>query len=342
MKYKVTIATTTYNQEKYIGECLDGIVMQETNFPFQVIVSDDGSTDNTRKILKEYSKKYPDIVKPIFRKENLGPMDNFIETLNGINSEYVALCDGDDFWTDKNKLQKQVDFLDTHKDYTICFHQTKIFFEDGSKADELFPKKEKVKETTRLKDLVKECYIPANAVMYRWQFNKKNSFKEKFPTNIVPGDYFVHLLHARQGKIKFLKEIMSCYRRHDAGMWWLSSQPDRQEEFHLKYGEKYLNFFKAVEKEFNLPNDFYEDEKRYSAYQTAMAYLNNHKWLNLDNLEKENPKLIEDFFKTLNFKQVYFSFSRPKKLLYLLLFDHPVLKQKIKDRTNKIKRIIKK
>lgn len=332
MKYKLTVATTTYNQEKYIGKCLDGIVNQKTNFPFQVIVSDDGSTDNTRKILKEYNKKYPDIVKPILREKNLGPMDNFVETLNSINTEYVALCDGDDFWTDYDKLQKQVDFLDNNKDYTICFHQTKIFFQDGSREDELAPKSDAVKDTTEFFDLAKECYIPANTVMYRWQFSKKDSFKKKFPTNVVPGDYFVHLLHAKNGKIKFMKEVMSCYRRHEAGMWWLSSQPDKQEEFHLKYGIKYLNFFKAVEKEFGLPDNFYIKDKRCLVDQTAKAYLKNHMWEELATLEKENQELVNDYFKTVNFEQIYYKLSKPKKLLYLLLFEHGILKQKIKNK----------
>lgn len=341
MKYKLTVATTTYNQEKYIGECLDGIVNQKTNFPFQVIVSDDGSTDNTRKILKEYNKKYPDIVRPIFREKNLGPMDNFIETLNGIDTEYVALCDGDDFWTDYDKLQKQVDFLDNNKDYTICFHQTKIFFQDGSRKEELTPQSNAVEDTTEFSDLAKECYIPANTVMYRWQFSKKDSFKKKFPTNVVPGDYFVHLLHARSGKIKFMKEVMSCYRRHEAGMWWLSSQPDKQEEFHLKYGVKYLNFFKAVEKEFGLSNDFYINQKRYLVYQIARAYLNHHMWEELAILEKENKDLVQDYFKTINFDQLYYSLSKPKKMLYLLLFDRSILNQKIKDRLEKRPKLFK-
>ena len=341
MKYKVTIATTTYNQEKYIGECLEGIVNQKTNFPFQVIVSDDGSTDDTRKILKKYNEKYPNIVKPIFREKNLGPMGNFVETLNGIHSEYVALCDGDDFWIDYDKLQKQVDFLDNNKDYNICFHQTRIFFQDGSKEDEVYPKKHEIKDTTGFSDLIKECYIPANTVMYRWQFNKNDSFKKKFPSNVVPGDYFVHLLHAKNGKIKFMNEVMSCYRRHEAGMWWLSSQPDKQEEFHLKYGIKYLNFFKSVEKEFNLSDDFYMSQKRYLVYQTAKAYLNNHMWSELADLEMGNPELMKDYFKTINFNQSYYTLSKPKKLLYLLFFDHSALNQKIKDRLEKKTKLFK-
>lgn len=327
-KYKLTVATTTYNQEKFIGACIDGIVMQNTNFAFKLVISDDCSTDNTKKILKEYEKKYPNIVKPIFRKKNLGPMDNFIETLNEIDTEYVAFCDGDDFWTDPNKLQKQVDFLDNNKDYTICFHLTKVFFEDNSKEEEIVPLY--VKDTTTFDDILKECYIPANSVVYRWNFRQKNSLKKIFPKNVVPGDYFIHLLHARNGKIKLINEVMSNYRRHESGMWWLTSQPDTLDEFHLKYGYKYLNFFKAVEKEFNLP-DYYNEQKKYLCIQTIKVYINNHLWDELSTFEQENQQLISNCFLPENFKSGYQKLPRSKKLVYMILIDRTILKEKLKN-----------
>ena len=124
---KLTIVTTTYNQEKYIGEAIDSMLMQKTKFPFQIVVSDDCSQDRTREILEKYKKKYPEKIKVIKNEKNLGAMENFIHTLAQIkDTEYVALCDGDDFWTDENKLQKQIDFLDNNKDFTICFHKARL------------------------------------------------------------------------------------------------------------------------------------------------------------------------------------------------------------------------
>ena len=220
---KLTIVTTTYNQEKYIQEALDSFISQKTNFPFEILISDDGSTDKTREIIESYKTKYPDIVKPIYRKKNLGPMDNFIETLAEVKSEYVALCDGDDFWTNPKKLQKQVDFLDKNPDFSICFHQTKIFFEEQDGDEQIYPMN--IPAETTLDDLI--ClsnYIPANTVVYRWKFaNGKESLKDIFPEDIVPGDYYIHLLHAKEGKIYYMPEVMSSYRRHHEGMWWLNA-----------------------------------------------------------------------------------------------------------------------
>lgn len=330
MKPKLTIVTTTYNQEKFIEQTLDGFVMQKVNFPFQAIISDDCSTDSTRKILKKYAKKYPEIIKPVFNKKNVGPMDNFVNTLSLVNSEYVALCDGDDFWTDENKLQKQVDFLDKNKDFSICFHQTKIFFEDGSKEDEIYPKN--IKNETTFEDLLKDSYIPANTVVYRWIFTKKTKLKDIFPKNIVPGDYYVHLLHARKGKIGFIEEIMSNYRRHDGGMWWLTSQKSGEEKFYLKYGLKYINFFEAIENEFSISKDIYDYKKRYLAHSLLKYYLINNMFENIVEFKNTHKYLYDICISDFKYDVTYEKLGRFKKFIYLLLIDRKKLLQKIKDK----------
>lgn len=329
---KLTVVTTTYNQEKFIRNALDGFVNQITNFSFQVIISDDCSTDGTRSILKEYAEKYPNIIKPIFNKKNLGAMDNFVSTLSKAKTEYVALCDGDDFWTDNNKLQKQVDFLDNNLDYSICFHQTKIFFEDKSKKEEVYPTS--VKEETSLDDLLKECYIPANTVVYRWRFSKGN-FLNFFPNDVVPGDYFVHLLHAEKGKIHFINEVMSSYRRHQGGMWWETSQTDQQTQFHIKYGVKYINFFEAIEKHFNLNDNFYAIQKNYLMRTTIKAYLENNMYEELVILSKIHQDLYDLHIKDFSYKPVYENLSKPKKIIYLFVIDKKLLFKKIKNNIKK-------
>ena len=122
---KVSILSLAHNHEKYIRKALDGFVMQKTNFPFEVLIYDDASTDTTADIIQEYADKYPDIVKPLFEKENqFSRGENVSKKYNWprVQGEYVALCEGDDYWTDENKLQKQVDFLDSHPDCSLCFH----------------------------------------------------------------------------------------------------------------------------------------------------------------------------------------------------------------------------
>ena len=249
MKYKLTIVTTTYNHEKFIEEALNGFVSQKTTFPFQVLISDDCSTDNTAKIIRKYQKKYPNIIKPIFRKKNLGPMENFIETLNEVHTTYVALCDGDDYWTDENKLQKQVDFLDEHPDYTVCFHPVKVVREDKRKEDILYPTKKMLKKIKSFDiDALLKCnFIQTVSVVYRWAFN--NVMLSKEFVSLAPGDWFLAIEHAKKGKIGFIDEVMAIYRRHESGVW-SAQNLDLSENFY-KMGRLQLAFYQNIMRNFD-------------------------------------------------------------------------------------------
>ncbi len=118
---KVSVVVPTYNQEKYIGHTLQSIVNQKTDFEIEVLVGDDCSTDNTAAVVKEYADRYPDLIIPYFRKKNLGMGGNAPELMTHIQGEYVAMIEGDDYWIDEHKLQKQVDFMDSHPEYVACF-----------------------------------------------------------------------------------------------------------------------------------------------------------------------------------------------------------------------------
>ena len=118
----VSICTITYNHEKYIAEALDSFLMQETNFPFEIAIDDDCSTDNAAEVITKYVEKYPNIIKANLREKNIGGMKNFIENTKRAKGKYIALCEGDDYWTNPLKLQKQVDFLESHKEYNMVFH----------------------------------------------------------------------------------------------------------------------------------------------------------------------------------------------------------------------------
>ena len=129
----VTIRCITYNHELYIRQCLDGFVMQKTNFRFIAIVHDDASTDGNADIIKEYAKKYPDIIHPILQTENQHSK-GFKEAKEMLinlclQSKYVAYCEGDDYWTDPLKLQKQFDFMEANPEYAACFHPARIHYE---------------------------------------------------------------------------------------------------------------------------------------------------------------------------------------------------------------------
>jgi len=115
----------TYNHERYISEAIDGILMQECDFEYELVIGEDYSTDNTRKICEQYAAKYPNKIKLLQSVNNWGMNSNFIRTVKECNSKYIALCEGDDYWTDPLKLQKQVDFLEKNKEYSLCFHRAK-------------------------------------------------------------------------------------------------------------------------------------------------------------------------------------------------------------------------
>lgn len=123
----VSVLCNAYNHEKYVGQCLDRALMQETNFPFEIVVHDDASTDSTADIIKKYHKKYPGIIRPILQQENIySRLDAFFDAIYlSCKGEYIATCECDDYWTKKNKLQMQYDFLSRHKDYVACGHLTK-------------------------------------------------------------------------------------------------------------------------------------------------------------------------------------------------------------------------
>jgi glycosyltransferase involved in cell wall biosynthesis len=163
---KVTIFCVTYNQDKYIRQCLESFLNQKTNFKFEVLIADDCSTDLTPQIIKEYAQKYPEIIKPIFRDKNIGPGQNFVYGLQKVTGKYIAYCEGDDFFEDENKIQLQADFLDTNPKCSFCFHPVRVFFENKEEPDYIFPSNGKNKKYT-LERLLKSNFIQSNAVMYR-------------------------------------------------------------------------------------------------------------------------------------------------------------------------------
>ena len=128
----VSVCCMTYNHVSFIRQCLDGFMMQKCSFNFEVLIHDDASTDGTQNIIQEYVTRYPDIIKPIYQKENQyskGIDPNVKYNFSRAKGKYIAMCEGDDYWTDPYKLQKQVDFLESHPDYVMCSHNVDIYFQ---------------------------------------------------------------------------------------------------------------------------------------------------------------------------------------------------------------------
>lgn len=215
----VSILCTAYNHEPYIRQCLDGFVMQKTNFKFEAIVHEDASTDNTAFVIREYAEKYPDIIVPIYQTENQYRKTNIYSTYlyPRCKGKYIAICEGDDYWTDPYKLQKQVDFLDANSDYSLCFANAIEHWEDGSKDDRCFSNVED-RDYTGV-EIYKKWTIPTASVVYRKEIAFSDRFKEVTSNrNFIFGDIVWFLTCAEFGKLRGMSDIVSVYRRHDNGM----------------------------------------------------------------------------------------------------------------------------
>jgi len=215
----------TYNHENFIRQCLDGFVMQKTTFLFEILVHEDASTDNTAQIVKVYEAKYPGLFRCVYQTENQFQKQN---TLINIlfpmaRGKHIALCEGDDYWTDPYKLQKQVDFLEANEDFVISHHNMKIIYDDDRK--EHLSNSPDQKEITTIEDLALGNYIYTASCVFR------NGLINEFPSwgkNLPVGDYVLHLLNAQFGKIKYFPVEMGVYRVTKSGLWGHKSLIDMQ------------------------------------------------------------------------------------------------------------------
>lgn len=311
----VTILCICYNQEKYIADALESFVKQKTTFPFEIFVGDDCSTDGTVEIVKKYQKKYRNI-KLFEHQKNIGVCANFFELADKVKSQYVALCEGDDYWIDNLKLEKQVKALERHPDVTLCFHTVKVL--EQEKEVELFPSDKMIKGKTLNLNLLKQYnFIQTNSVVYKWQFSK---FKEKLRgVDMLPLDYIYHLYHASYGNILYLEEAMSVYRCNCGGVWsniWSPKWFDRN-------AVRYLTYLKFMSKEFNK-----SDEVLTALFKNIIKYrkLDN----NQDLSDTLSDKELHKFENNLYAKYKFFGLKLCRKLTFGKVKKKNILSNAIK------------
>lgn len=239
----VSICCITYNHAKYIRDALDGFMMQETDFPFEVLIHDDASTDGTADIIREYEKKYPGIIKPIYQTENQYSKGVKISTTYNYpraQGKYIALCEGDDFWTDKHKLQVQFDFMENHLDYSMCFHGAVTLGEHDSNDNGLFSHIEE--RDYQGQELLETWTVPTASSFFRTEYSKYIPNNKDFWC----GDIIVWLTMSQYGKIRAQKQKMSVYRQLSTGA---------VSTLYCKMDEQWLNrqirFYEAIKKEFS-------------------------------------------------------------------------------------------
>lgn len=207
----VSIICVTYCHEKYLRKALDGFLSQKTDFKFEILVHDDASGDETPNIMREYEQKYPDIVRAVYQKENLYSKGVRITDeilLPMVRGKYMAFCEGDDYWCDDNKLQKQFDFLESHPEYTVCVHNTRDMYLKSGKSVIPFGDKEK--------DLTLEDVVMRGSQSFHYSSQLvRTDFYKKLPEFVKLGgmveDYPDSVYYVLDGRVFYMPEIMSVH-----------------------------------------------------------------------------------------------------------------------------------
>ena len=209
----VSVAVITYNHENYIRQCLEGILMQKTDFPFEIIIGEDCSTDGTRKVIEEFEKKYPAIVKPIYQEKNVGGAVNaYSYCYPRLSGKYIAICEGDDYWTDEYKLQKQVDFLEQNPEYVLCFHRVAAVDKENNILNSQLASDKVI--LYNWKDIL-HISIPTLSAVFKKTFDVVP--KEMF--RVRSGDTFLFGMLSQFGNAADLGFIGAHYRKHSGGVY---------------------------------------------------------------------------------------------------------------------------
>jgi len=297
----VNIAMITYNHGNFIAQAIEGVLMQKTTFDFQLVIGEDCSTDNTYEICLKYKNEYPEKIVLLHNEINIGVYNNLIKTFNACEAKYLGTCEGDDYWTDPYKLQKQVDFLEKNNDFSMTFHRSSILYENENKIIEANNNFNENKEFDGV-EAYKKMSFQSGSMVYR-----KNLFvpPKNFEKYIFP-DNGIILSLAMHGKFYGFSDIMSVYRKHDGGL----SNPSWEKAM------KFLEMMDLIDSDFGEKVHNATKYRRYnrftylgSIYAKKKSHILFYKCLY--NATKYNPKfffkkdmykLLKDYFYTLLFK----------------------------------------
>ncbi len=284
-KITVSIFLLTYNQERFIAQTIKSILMQNSDFGYQLVIGEDCSTDNTRIICEEFADLYPKKIKllPSFGK-NIGLIANYMRTIKECDGKYIAICDGDDYWIDEYKLQKQVDFLDSNKEFSIVYTKVKRLFPNGEIKNPIAKQNKRVAD---FNDLIHDNFIPSVSALF-----KNNQYIEEIPSWIVNfpyGDWPTYLWTIKDGgKIYFLNETTAVYRKdigESAKLRKVNSEIIKVNlkilfnMFHDPSFKQHSKLIKNVilDKRINLMCSFNREKKYYKAFLKFISNLLNNK-----------------------------------------------------------------
>lgn len=312
MSVLVSINCITYNHELYIAQAIEGFLMQKTDFDYEILIHDDASTDNTANIIKTYAEKYPDIIKPILQTENqYSKRIRISPTFNWPRSKgrYIAVCEGDDYWIDPYKLQKQVDYMEKYPDCTLCFHGAKVISAgDNRVINHVLPFTKNKKCSTEVIVERDADLCPTASLLYR-----KSAIKDypDFAFKSPVGDYPLQMIVASKGYAYYINEIMSVYRRGSEGSWanrMYSDTPDNQVKFYSSIIDLLNNFNKYTDCEFNN-----------SVEKTKLLYEIKIHFVNKDMEELKHKK----------YKKVIATYGVKRKLKFMIRIYAPRLHKRL-------------
>ena len=263
----VSIRCMVYNHEPYLRQCLEGIVMQKTTFPFEAIIHDDASTDGSADIIREFADKYPDIIKPIYETENQyskhdGSLGRNIRAVRSPHAKYYAICEGDDYWTDPNKLQLQVDFLESHPECTLACHACNLFSEAKGKI--VFEQHCRSGDGELLTvDVIRRggLFICTCSIVYRRELIKNYP---DYCKKCHVGDFPLQIMGVMKGKVMYFDRLMGTYRINNPQSWM--SKNDKENNLSLKR-------LKGMRSEVNMYKGFAADYPEYeSIFKDRIAF----------------------------------------------------------------------
>lgn len=206
----VSVDMGTYNHIDYIAQAIESVLAQKVNFKYELVIGDDASTDGTREIVLEYAKQYPDIIRPLCHKKNVGMINNAVSRKKHLRGKYVAILEGDDFWIDENKLQRQVDFLEMNPEYSLCFTDTDVI-RDSTRVIP-YIHRDVNSLTEYLNDGNGLLEIPTATLVFRNVYKENPKVMRYFTKNKLIGDRIVHTLLLQYGKFKYLPFKSATYR----------------------------------------------------------------------------------------------------------------------------------
>jgi glycosyltransferase involved in cell wall biosynthesis len=223
---KVSVSIITYNHEPFIAQAIESALAQQVEFDYEILIGEDQSSDRTREIVCDYAARRPDRIRLFLHDHpkdhlRLNANRNFVNNILNARGEYIALLDGDDYWTNPLKLQKQVTFLERHTECCACFHNVRVLHEGAPEHDRIFHPTPLEKSFFALSDIVSTHFIPTCSTMFR------NGLRSSFPDwfyQLPMGDWPLHVLNAEHGLYGYIDEVMGVYRVHSAGMWSGSNQ----------------------------------------------------------------------------------------------------------------------